>query len=300
MSKSRRKKIEGWLGAKALVGAQRWLMKRTPADADSLGAKFGRLLFRVAKKRRERALANLRLAFPDKTSEELLQICKRTFEHFGRMSADFLTGRRFSDTEITASCSVEGLEHLDNALAKGNGVLVITAHFGNWERLSRWLTIGGYKLSVVARSTRSEEQNKLVNAIRNDGGAEVIPRGTAAKPILEKLKANELVGILPDQNADDAFIPFFGHPAGTVLGPGVISSRTGAPLIPAWCTYLGDGRYQIVFEPEIEPLPGFETRGEGHMRAIHERMEAVIREYPEQWLWFHDRWRNARKKGLVP
>ena len=73
----------------------------------------------------------------------------------------------------------------------------------------------------------------------------------------------------------------------------------GAVAVPVYCAYMGDGRYKIVFCDPLEPLEGYETKGEGLLRAINAWLESVILAYPEQWLWFHDRWRNAREAGLL-
>jgi KDO2-lipid IV(A) lauroyltransferase len=159
--------------------------------------------------------------------------------------------------------------------------------------------MNGYKLAVVARDTDDRGLNRMVNELRERWGTEVIARGDAVRPILTRLKRNEFVGILPDQNSTEIFIPFFGKPAGTVLGPGVISERTGAPVICCWCPRVGVGRYKFLIEPPLVSQPGYETRGEGMMRAINASLEGVVRRYPDQWLWFHDRWKSARRRGLL-
>ncbi|MCG9896062.1 MAG: lysophospholipid acyltransferase family protein, partial [Fimbriimonadaceae bacterium] len=204
------------------------------------------------------------------------------------------TPERLEETTV-----VEGFHHVEQALAQGRGALMITGHFGNWERISAWLSHRGVPLSVVARDANQAEINDLINSLRQGPGTRVIPRGNAARPILERLRANELIGILPDQNSQEIYIPFFGHPAGTVLGPGVLAERSGAPVIPVACVRVGVGRYRIRFDDPLVPEPVEGPRGEGTMRAIHAWLESVIREHPEQWLWLHDRWRSARREGLL-
>ena len=178
-------------------------------------------------------------------------------------------------------------------------MILLTAHFGNWERVAAWMVLSGYKLAVIARDADDQGVNQLVNELREGPGTEVISRGRAARASIERLRRNEIVGILPDQNANEIFIPFFGKPAGTVLGPGVLAERTGASVAPVFCHYEGEGRYRVRFYPAVVADEGFETKGEGMMRAINRLLEGVVREHPDQWLWFHDRWRNARRKGLL-
>jgi len=90
---------------------------------------------------------------------------------------------------------------------------------------------------------------------------------------------NEVVGIISDQNAEDMFLPFFGHLAGTNLGAGVIQERTGSPAVPSYCVYLGLGRYRLVFCEPLVPVPDCEVKGEGLLRAMHTWLEGVIREH---------------------
>ena len=298
MKSKRRKELEGRLAAFALRRLQASLMRKSPERAELQGAKIGRLLMKFGKSRRNRALANLELAFPDKTPAEREEIARKTFEHFGMITCDFLQIPKRSMEEFNATVEVVGYEHLDNALALGHGCIFITGHFGNWERASTWMSTHGYKLNVVARDADDTGVNAIVNELRTKTGTQVLSRGAAARPILEALKRNELVGILPDQNADEIFIPFFGKPAGTVLGPGVIHKRTGAPVVPGYAIRIGPGRYRFEVHPPLVPVEGYDVK-EGMMRAIHASLEGVIRKYPEQYLWFHDRWRNARKRGLL-
>lgn len=296
--KSKRKQIEGKVGVFALAKVQRWVQKRSPEAAERLGAKLGRLMLFVSKKHRERAASNVALAFPEKPAAEREQIARRCLEHFGIVGADFLRLPQYSDQEIEQSLVECDMRAIDEGLSLGKGVLFITGHFGNWERMARVISQRGMKLTVVARDADDQGVNGIMNAVRTEAGTRVIPRGNAARPIIEALRANEIVGILPDQNSDEVFIPFFGHPAGTVLGPGVIHSRTGAAVVGAYCARVGPNQYKIKCQ-RIEPLADQEAKGEGLMRAIMNWLEGAIREHPEQYLWFHDRWRNARKRGLL-
>ena len=299
MRSKRSKKIFGRFAAWFLRHVQKRLLKKPYLKALASGERMGRLIWRFARRRRETAVSNLTMAFPEMGLKEAEAITKRVFENFARSTVDFLIGLNRTKVELDSTTTIEGFENFEKAHARGKGVILVTAHFGNWERSSMWMAHRGYKLSVVARDMDDEGVNAMINDLRKKPGLEVIPRGSAARPMIKRLKNNELIGIIPDQNSNEIYIPFFGKPAGTVLGPGVIAERTGAAVVPSFCHYLGDGKYHIKVYPELTAQPGYETKGEGMMRAIGKQLETVISERPDQWLWIHDRWRNARRKGLL-
>lgn len=298
MSDRRRRAIDA-IAVWAMTRVQKWLRGKSVAKQEQIGARIGRLIHDRARRRRERALQNLELAMPEMPAELRVKVVRQAFEHFGIVAADFLTSDWRSLPELEASTEVEGFEHFEAGLARGKGVLLLSGHYGNWERASAYLSLRGVPLSVVIRDANTKGVNQMVNDLRRGPGTAVIPRGTATRGILAALRKNEVVAILPDQNAEDAFLPFFGKPAGTNLGAGVIESRTGTALVPAACVRVGPGRYRISFYPALTPHETEGPKGAGALLAFNEWLEARVRERPEQWLWFHDRWRNARQEGLL-
>jgi len=295
---SKRKELETRLGILAFAMAERSFLKKDDQRAEATGARYGLLLQKFSKKHRERAILNLELAFPEWTGDQRSKVARGVFAHFGRITADFFRSSTRSKEQVLDSITATGEEHLIEALKQGKGVIFITGHYGNWERMAHWLSARGYPLTVVARDANDTAMNQRVLKIRENTGIQVLSRGNAARSILTKLKKGEMVGILPDQNARDLFVPFFGKTCGTVEGPGVFHQRTGAPVVAAFCTWVGPGRYEIEFRPELVAEEGFDL-SEGMMRTIHRTLEEQIRKRPEQWLWFHDRWKDARKAGLL-
>lgn len=294
--KAKRKQLENALGQFAMNAILRRLSGKTPEQAEEIGARMGRLLGQFGKKRMEVAVSNLRMAMPELPDPE--GVARRVFENFGRTAGDFLTLHERSSSQIIDSMEVIGREHFDWCVDQGKGVILITGHYGNWERMGAYVGSLGYTVSVVARDADQQGVTGRVNQIREKAGVKVISRGNAARPMLEALRRNELIGILPDQNSSEIFIPFFGKPAGTVLGPGVLHERTGAPVLFVYCYRVAPARYALQIRPPLHAEPT-EVRGEAMMRVIHSELEMAIRAHPDQWLWFHDRWRNARRRGLL-
>jgi KDO2-lipid IV(A) lauroyltransferase len=273
-------------------------VRRDIAGAERIGERIGRWLYRCSPKHRKRALSNLALAFPESSEEERSNLALRTFEHFGRIAADFLWTERRTSEVLKENMESEGIANLDAALAGGKGALVVTGHFGCWERLLHYISEIGYKGHGVARPIEDPMLHEEVWKIREHTGVELLSRGDAARFILKALRGNFVVGLMPDQNSDESFLPFFGRATGTALGPAVLSQRTGAPIVPAFCIRLGPGRYRTEVGTPIHVQEGPEgsERAMGQFNAI---LEGVIRRYPEQWLWFHDRWKSARRSGRL-
>lgn len=293
-----RKRLERRAGYFGFRLAERLFLGKDPLRAERAGAKLGNLAYRLSRKHRQRALSNLALALPEIPEAERVELARRCFRHFGRLTADFLKSAVRTDEEVLASCRFEGFDHLDDALAEGKGAILVTGHLGNWERASHCVVARGYKLTVVARDANDGDLDRHVARIRRAHGVEVLSRGAAARGILSRLKKNEVIGILADQNSGDVFVPFFGKPCGTVTGPSSIHLKTGAPILPFVSAWEEPGRYSAQIGAPLVPESGFEPV-EGMTRAINRALEAAIRQTPEQWLWFHDRWKSARKAGLL-
>lgn len=278
--------------------AQRLFLHADIARVESRGERLGGLLFRLDSKRRNRTYSNLELAFPEWSNQDRDRVAKGVFRHFGLVAADFFRTPLRSTQELLDNVEVQGMENFDEAESMGKGILALTGHMGNWERFGHWATSIGRHLSVVARDANQSDVQNRVAKIREHTGIEVLSQGNSARSILVKLRQKKIVALLPDQNADEIFVPFFGRMAGTVLGPAVLHQRTGAPLLPSYCVRTGVGKYRVIVRPAID------LENTVHDLAVvttqvNAALESVIREYPEQWLWMHDRWKNARVRGLL-
>jgi len=291
------RKIGGW----ALSGVARLFRLLPRRKIDPVGRWLGRRIMGISRKYRERTIKNLRLAYPSWSEAEIHRVAVGVFEHFGKTTARFFGGGKDTPKEILDSVEFIGLDAVDAALRNGKGILAITAHYGNWERMAEAIALKGYKISVVARDANEERTTKIVNDVRKGRGIDVFSRGKAARELLRRLRANEIVGILTDQNTREVMVPFFGMPAGTNEGPAVIHMITGAPLFTAFAEEVGDGSYLVNVEPLNMPtLTGDrEADVEAIMARVNQKIEEAVRRHPEQWLWMHDRWRWARELGLM-
>ena len=291
-----RARILDSIAVKLIDGASKLFENRSLESAERLGILVAKLVQRCDRKHRERTLSNLELAFPEWSATQRKEIANKMYCHFGRVVGDFLKAEQTTDEQILSHTEVIGLENLEEAESLNCGIIAITGHIGNWERMSQWMGATNRKLSVIARDANQGVLQDRVIRLRQSKGARVLSRGAAARGSLVALKRNEMVGILPDQNASEMFIPFFGMNSGWVRGPGVLHKSTGAPVLPAFCIWTSPGHYRLEILPMLTPNPEIDVV-EGIMIEIAKALEHEIRQYPEQWLWMHDRWKSGRQQA---
>jgi KDO2-lipid IV(A) lauroyltransferase len=277
-----------------------WLLAHLPARMGlATGRRLGDLLWGILPRRRAIALQNLERSFgKERSPEELRRLGRRSFEHLGM---NLVEGCRYflRPTEVMVSqVRVEGGNHLVAAAARGRGILVLTAHYGNWELLAAAHGLTGLPLSFVVRPLDNPVLDELVERFRRRTGAEMITKRRALREVLEALRRGRMVGILLDQNATRAegvFVPFFGAPACTSKALAVIALRTGAPVVPVFLRRETDGRHCMdVGAPLIPPLDGDVSV---YTAIFNQAIEAAIRRAPEQWFWMHARWRTRPREA---
>ncbi|MBM3211639.1 lysophospholipid acyltransferase family protein [Candidatus Poribacteria bacterium] len=280
----------------------RWIVLLLPRNvALFLGVYLADLLFLVFPKEKAKALENLSIAFgSEKSNDEILRICRDCFRNLGKGMMEVLQFPRLNKGNLSNLVIFEGKHNLDDALKLGKGVIILTAHFNNWELLAASLSLSGYPVNAIIRTIRSPYIEKLVTRNRQLMGIRCISRGASIKEALKCLRRNELLVILSDidTKVDGVFVDFFGRLAFTPLGPVSISMKTGAVIIPTFIIRQEDNSHRIVIERPLELLnTGVSEEDKivntGRFTKI---IESYIRKNPEQWIWNHQRWRTKPKK----
>lgn len=248
---------------------------------------------------------NLALAFPEMPAAGRTRILRRLYQHLGRQMAEFCLFPTDRRETLPGLMTTVGLEHYLAARALGRGVLVLTAHLGAWELSSFGHSLNGYPMKFVIRPLDNAPLNQLVNGYRGLHGNLPIGKSEFARGLLHAMAANETVGVLLDQNSSPpqgVFVPFFGTPACTAIGPAKIALRTGAAVVPGFTVWdEAQQRYVLYFEPALELARSGDE--DADVAANTARFTAVIedwvRRYPDQWLWVHRRWKT-RPAGEAP
>ena len=257
------------------------------------------LFYHLGAKNRLITLHNLRRSFPEKNAKEIVKIAKGVYRHFATVAAEFFDMPGITKENMHQWIEYEGLEHYEEAIAKGKGLLSIVAHFGNWELLPITVPMVAKPMHIVYRPLDNPAIDNMVEYVRTKNGNELIPKGGSGKRVMELLQENQIIGILSDQNVaayEGIFVDFFGRPACTGAGLAVMAMRSGAPVIAIFPARQKSGKYKAVVKPAIEAVNtgNYEADLKTNTQRFTKIIEEVVREYPEQWFWFHQRWKTKQ------
>ena len=303
-SKKIRKTIPRFMGWLAIMVSSliiklipgRWLY----SFANAISA-FG---FTLAVKQKKLALESLGVAFgAEKTKEEIDKIARDSFTYMVK-SAFELIFMMDKPEALKKRISLKGKEHLEAALKAGRGVILVSAHFGNFPLLLSRLSQEGYKVAGIMRPMRDEGVEKIFLKKREKYRVKTIysqPRNVCVETTIRTLRDNEIVFIPIDQNfgTGGVFVDFFGQKAATATGPIIFAQRTKAKLLPCFIVRQRDDTHKIIFEPVLELEQG-KSAGETvtiNIQRLTNIIEDYIRKYPAEWGWLHRRWKTKPKEG---
>ncbi len=273
--------------------------------ARAIGIGTGHAVRILHAKLRRVGLRNLELAFPQMPLAEREQILRGVYVSLGRQLAEFCLLPRLTTQNTHDLIVYEGLEYYLEAKARGRGVLFLTAHLGAWELSSFFHSLSGYPLRIVMRGLDNPLVNDFVNHIRTLHGNTTFDKDNYVRGLLEAMRRNESVGILMDTNMtppQGVFVNFFGIPACTPGGLARIALHTGATVVPGFALWdAALGKYRMTFAPAIEMLRTGDTEADviTNTQRCTAVIERFVRQYPDQWLWVHRRWKT-RPTGQPP
>lgn len=261
---------------------------------------FCHLLYAVAGKIRRVSMRNLRLAFHNKIDEKKMKtIAKRSFTSFLETTAEIICYDNKPE-QITRDIHFNDKPLIDSLLAKGKGIVIVTAHFGHFQLMIFRLAKAGYKVNTIINPLKDVAVDDFFAERALANGVRLIPSVPGRVCVVESYKVlakNEILVILPDQNygaKNRVFVRMFGKLAGTASSPIIFSAKAGAPVLPVF-TVKRDSGWDIVCEPPME----FEEKDLDsselvkHVQALTNIFERYIIQYPEHWLWMHNRFKTV-------
>lgn len=261
-----------------------------------LGAALGAFAYRVTPRYRKAAMENLTEVYGDTWSKERIEtVARDVFRHLGMTMVEFVRLPSTTSADLMKIVRVNGEENMIEGLARGKGVLALTAHVGNFEMMAAACAARGYTISVIARDADDAQMNEVINAIRESKGYTVLPRKVAARKSITALRRNELVGVLPDQNNNRGiFVPFMGRLAASSPGPAFIALHSDAAILPIFVHRDSDNNHTIDVYPELN----VKRTGDRDLDLyeltyqMHSAIERAVRAHPDQWFWLHRRWKH--------
>ncbi|MEO6806017.1 MAG: lysophospholipid acyltransferase family protein [Edaphobacter sp.] len=271
-----------------------------------VGAMIGTVAFRALGRLRRVGIRNLVLALPELTEKERVAILRSEYRNLGLLLAEFCKMPDYTAVSASRFIRYEGLENYLRARERGKGVLVLTGHLGAWELSSFYHSLMGMPMGMVIRRLDNPLVDAFVNRIRCQHGNRVIHKDDFARGLIASMRGGETVGILMDTNMtppQGVFVPFFGVQACTASGMARIAEKTGAAVVPGFLLWeASERKYVLHFGQELPVIHTGDAEQDAvsNTAAFTVAIEDYVRQYPEQWLWMHRRWktRPAGEEGI--
>ena len=283
------------------------LLKRIPLSLRRVFAVFvAKLSYHLSLKHRLIAIHNLMRSFPDKPLKEIIRLAKESYISFTIVVVDFLDIPYLNKDNLHQWISIEGLDNYTKACKDGKGVLIFSAHFGNWEIGNAALAIMTEPFIFVYRGFDSPFLERVITGVRASYGNISLSKDNAMRPMLRLLKNGATINLLIDQNVtwyEGVFVDFFDRKACTTPGLALLALHTKVPVLPVFTRRLPDGKYLLEIGKKVEIVSSGnrDTDVLINTQNFTKIIEEKIRQYPEQWFWIHQRWKTnlcqVKQKG---
>ena len=263
-----------------------------------MGSGVGSFGYKVLHKDRGIVEKQLELIFPELDAAHRKKWTQECFSHFGQMLFEFLSLPQILRDEADL-LEVENEEALTKAIQAEKGVILLAMHSGNWELISAYAKRSGLKMKAATTNFPDPRINELIESQREHGNMEILRRGTssAIRKLLSCLREKEVLVLAIDQDTNvlSTWVPFFGIPAKTPVGAAVFALKTGASVVSYNVIRQPNGTFRMRFETLgnfVRQHPEMEQDVYSVTRKMNLHLEQRIREHPQQWAWFHRRWRH--------
>ncbi len=243
--------------------------------------------------RRNLALKNVKQALKV-DDNEAKRIIRENYKHYGMMIGEIVKWKYIRE-RAGDYFEIEGKEILENL--KGKGFILLTGHIGNWEIATIAFTTFVGEATAIVKKIQNNRINQIVTDIRKGMGLKLITGKNTVFQMMKKLRQGEILIFLLDQNApvrEAVFVNFFGRPASTFKVVAMLAIKFEIPVVPAYCIRKEDGTFKVVIEKPFHPVKGktLEESVRLNTQQYTDFIEKVVKLYPEQWFWVHNRWKN--------
>jgi Kdo2-lipid IVA lauroyltransferase/acyltransferase len=262
------------------------------------GYVFARFAYPFLKSRREVALRNLRNAFPEINAQRREQIAFYSFQNISATFIELLWFQNLTKELIKQRVCIDNYDLLERLREKKKGIVFLTAHFGSWELAIQAISVYmNTPVCTIAKSQSNALVDRMINRWRELFGLKIVPMGVSVREILRTLQQGGIVALAADQTApkESVSVDFFGRQVPTFQGPSVFSLKTGAPIVLGCTVRQEDGNYKM----HLVHVPSDDLVGSSYENVLEltqrqvRLTEDIIRQYPEQWMWMHKRWKHV-------
>jgi KDO2-lipid IV(A) lauroyltransferase len=265
--------------------------------ATAIGENLGQLGYKPLGIRKRVVERQIAAAFPELSARAVKDLARESYRHLGRSSIETaLLPSIGRDGLVDLVETVEGWEHVEQTIARGKGLILVSGHFGNWELGGAYIAARGVPLDAIVRGMANPLFDAWLNKGREELGITVVHDSEAVRRTPRALNAGRAVGFIADQGVlglASTFVPFFGRPAKTPRGAAVFALRFEVPVIFVVAPRKPNGRYRIVFERvEIAPTGNRDKDVDAIVARYTELLEKWVRVAPEQYFWQHRRWKR--------
>ncbi len=250
---------------------------------------------------RDFIFGNIRRAYPTELTDR--EVHRLAHAHLRNLLKSIVELMRFpvlSRDGLDRLVTWEGREHLDRVVAEGRPVIVVSAHFGNWELMAAALRATGIPIHVLVQVPSKDAFGQLFIESRDMVGVQTYAnRGPASlRPVLRALKRGEGMAILVDQHGEalEAKATLYGRPVSVPMGAFFFAEKSGAAILPIYCVRTEDDLHVLHVEPELVPTGD----PQADAKRLYEVLEKYLRKYPEMWLWAHNRWEKEAEVLKMP
>lgn len=267
------------------------------ARASNVGAAVGGLAWRPLKIRADRVERAVRACFPEFSPERVRQVARASYRALGRIAMEIIWLSRATKQDLLDYFDAPvGWEHVEAALASGNGAIIVMGHFGNWELGAAYLAARGVPTDAVAMHMANPLSDGFITRTRTRLGLHVVFDEQAVRRIPKALKEGRAIVLVSDQGAKGlaaTYVPFFGRPAKTPRGAAVFARRYDLPIVFVAAVRQPDNRYRLHATPVPVASSGDKERDvEETVRNYTRVIEDYVKQYPEQYFWQHRRWKR--------
>lgn len=297
-----RRRLETWAGNCILFVLLRLAPHLSQQTMIKFGGKCMALIPRIATRHFRLVCSDIATALQlDQQSDQVRHIAYGSYRNFGEIIGEFFRLPSMTAEQLRAWARLEGIEHLEKALESGKGVILLTAHLGNWEICGTLMGLSGYQTTAITREQQDTALTEMLQRVRRTHGLHLVSVHDI-RTCIQVLKRNECLGILGDLDSATpaAFVQVFGRPAATYFGTAYLARLSGATILPIFDERQPDHTHIVRIGPPIPQVATGDRQRDLFYTTIRTQqvIEQEIRRRPADWYWLGQRWRT--RPEMIP